>query len=700
MAVPVIMEIVKPCYRAIVVNILIVLAVFFAFMPALANDFTNWDDSELITNNPRIRDLNPASILRIFTNPQSGPYVPLTILSFSVENRLFGLNPVFFHLANVLLHIINVLLLFALMRLLLRDFWAAVVIALFFGLHPMRVESVAWVTERKDVLCGLFFFAAWAVFIRFRERRFAAYAVNALYLLAILAKPIALTLPGVLLLTEYLLEGRLRRASLRLALIMVALALPFVAINFHTQIRQTDTPAFDLLRNLILGTRNLVVYAAKTVVPLGLSPFYPYPAGFEDSMPVAFYFAPLILAAGLALIFALPMHHRRALIFGTFFYLVTALPVSQMIPIAGHAMAADRYTYIPSIGIAFLIVHAGRRLWNGFIGRARAVKIGIAATVVIVLAIFSMQSRGLCRVWKDSLTLWNYVLRRYPESSLALNNRGRVYSLLGQYARAIQDYESAMEVDPEYELLYYNRAMAYEKLADYERALADFDRALSIKMDMAIAYAGRGATYNRLGRYEAAIAELDHALSLDASLDIAYLDRGFAYARLGFHELALSDYERALVFDSYCPETYVNRGDIWFVRGDFGRAIADYSQALEINPYFYTAYYNRAMAYRMIGDNRLALIDYDNAIRLKPDFAEALNNRGNLYMIVARYEKAIADYDRALRIRPDYADAYFNRALARHMIGEDQKARDDLIRAEQLGFPVTPETKARLMPRP
>ncbi|OGC43363.1 hypothetical protein A2Y85_01820 [candidate division WOR-3 bacterium RBG_13_43_14] len=698
---PGIIDIVEPCYRMVVIILLIALAIFLTFMPALANDFTNWDDPELITSNPRIGSVTPASILRIFARPQCGPYVPLTILSFAIENQLFGLNPLFFHLTNILFHITNVLLVFALMRFLLRNFWAAAVIALFFGLHPMRVESVAWVTERKDVLCGFFFFAAWFVFVRFRlyNRRLIHYVIPALYLLAIIAKPMALTLPAVLLLTEYFLDGRVRRTTIRLVLVMFVFALPFIAINFHTQIRQTDTPAFDLLRNMLLGSRNLITYAGKTIVPSGLSPFYPHPADFERSIPITCYFAPLVLAA--AVVCMMWWRRRtRVPVFGGLFFLVTALPVSHLIPIAGPAMAADRYTYIPSIGIAFLIAFAGMWLWKKFTGRARVMKFGFGVITVAVLIVMAIYSHAFCRVWKNSLTLWNYVLQRYPDSSLALNNRGRAYCLLGQHARAIHDYERAVQLDPEYELPYYNRAVAYDKLQNYERALADFDRALAIKPDMAIAYAGRGATYNRLGRYQAAIAEFNHALSLDALLDVAYLDRGYAYFQMGFYERALADYESALAIDPNYPETYINRGDVWFVRGEFDRAITAYSQALKINPYFYTAYYNRAMAYRMIGENSFALTDYDQAIQLKPDFAEALNNRGNIYMSAAMYEKAIVDYSRALQVRPAYADAYYNRAMARHMIGEDRPAWDDIIRAEQLGFPVTPETKARLTPGP
>lgn len=673
-----------------------VLVIFLTFTPCLANDFTNWDDQEMVTGNPHITDLSPNGIFRIFIHPHSGPYVPLTILSYAVEYHFFRMNPFVFHLSNVLLHAANVILVLILIYALTGNLTAAVTVALLFGVHPQRVESVAWVTERKDVLSGLFFLAGLLAFLRFRSSRLGPgwWLIPLIYVLAILAKPMAFSLPLVLLLVDYFLGGRVNRRTWLLVLIMVILSLPVSAMNIRTQIMGTDTPAFHPLRNFLLGSRNLVWYAAKVLLPIGLSPFYPYPPNFARALPWSFYLAPLLLAAA-ALLIIWSRRRTRVLVFGSLCYFFTILPVSQFFPIAGPAMAADRYTYLPSIGILFGI--GAIITWLEKYPRPRSYRYAITLLVVIIIFVLAAQSRRLCRVWQNSLTLWNEVLRRLPDNALALNNRGRAYSRLGHYTLAIRDYDRAIMVDPRYELPYYNRAVAYDKLHDHERALVDFERALTIKPDLAIAYESRAVTYNRLGRYQEAIADLNRAIHLDPAMDVAYLDRGSVYFKLGLYDRALADYNRALEFDPNYPETYLNRGDVHFALSDYARAIADYTRALTLNPYYYTAYYNRALAYKAIGEFESALADYHQALAIKPDFAEALNNRGNLYLQTGDYQNAQRDYDRAITIRPEYAEAFYNRALSWHLMGNDQRALEDLTHAESLGFLIDSTFKKTLL---
>lgn len=647
----------------------IVLVIFLTFAPCLANDFTNWDDQEMVTGNPHITDLSPAGIMRIFLQPHSGPYVPLTILSYAVEFKFFHLNPFFFHLTNILLHAANTLLVFLLMRSLIKNIWAAALIALLFGVHPLRVESVAWVTERKDVLSGFFYLATLLLFIKFRlqSHRIGWFMISGCYLLSGMAKPMAFSLPFVLLLIDYFFDGRIHRRTFWLVLMLLIISLPLIAINIRTQIQQTDTPPFHLLRNFLLGSRNLIWYAMKILAPIRLSPFYPYPANFAQTIPISFYFAPVILAIAAVLCY-LTRQRTRVLIFGGLFFFFTALPISQYLPISGPAMTADRYTYLPSLGILFCVGAALLGLEKQM--RRQYLQYALPAIAALIIFLLAVQSRRLCRIWQNSLTLWNEVLRHYPDHSLGLNNRGRAYSRLGHYLLAIRDYDRAIKVDPRYELPYYNRAVAYDKLQKYDQALADFEQALKLKPNLAIAYESRGATFNHLGRYQQAIADLNRAIQLEPSMDVAYLDRGFAYFKLGCYDQALADYNQALKYDPNYPETYLNRGDVRFLLGDYPRAIADYTRALTLNPYYYTAYYNRAVAYKAIGEFESALADYNQALRIKPDFPEALNNRGNLYLETGEYTRALADYDQALKLRPDYAEARYNRATVWQLMGK------------------------------
>jgi tetratricopeptide (TPR) repeat protein len=687
----------NPKKKLILFMVLVGLAALIALLPCLWNGFTNWDDQELVTGNPQLGSLSPGNILKIFTRPHAGPYIPLTILSFTVEYQFFRLNPFPYHLTNLLLHVANVMLVFLLMYGLFGNLYAAAAAALIFGLHPLRVESVAWITERKDVLCGFFYLGAILAYFKYlKSRKHASYlAVLILYLLAVLAKPMAITLPAALLLLDYVREGLVKRREFIEKIPFLIVVVPVIIINYFTQILKTDTQSFNLLHSILISSRNIVFYLFKTIFPVKLSALYPYPNQGLNPIPAFFYICPfLMLIAGFFLVWS--ARRTRHLIFGALFFLVTILPVSQIIPVAGPAIAADRYTYLPSLGISYLLGLAGLWLWRRYLGKNRLGQTLCAVFIGSVLLIMASASALRCRDWKDSLTLWNDVLHKYPNNSAALNNRGRAYILLNQTDRAIEDFDRAIAADPRYDLPYYNRGVAFDKLKEYDRAIADFDRTLALNPDLAVAYEGRGAAYSHKDDQLRALEDFDRALRLDPSLDVAYIDRGLAYFKLGQYDRALQEYDRALEHDPFFAETYLHRGDVRIRRGELDQAVADYTKALALQPNYPDAYYNRAVAYKNLGEPDKALVDYGEAIALKPDFAEAYNNRGNLLLSREEYELALADYDRALRFKPDYAEAYYNRAAALYTVEEYTRAWKDLNRAEKLGFPVDPEFKELL----
>jgi tetratricopeptide (TPR) repeat protein len=664
---------------------------FLVFLPCLGNGFTNWDDQELVTGNPNIAALSLKNILTIFTQPYVGTYIPLTILTFAVEYRFFRLNPFFYHLTNVLLHAANVALALALVYLLSGNLSMAAAVALLFGLHPLRAESVAWVTERKDVLYGFFYLGALLSYLRYRRLKVKPFYIAALilFVLAVLAKPMAITLPLILILLDYYLEGKVDRPVLLRIVPFLVLALPLGIVNIFAQ-QSMENPPFNLFLNFLIGCYNFVFYTAKTFVPTSLSCLYPYPNHDLRTIPVILYLSPFLLAA-LGLILVWSSRRSRHLIFGTLFFVIGLLPVCQFIPLIGAAIAADRYTYLPSLGIFYLLGRGGLWLWRYVFKGSRQWRIPAGAAVGSVLLILAVLTGLRCRVWKDSITLWNDVLSKYPDNSLALNNRGRAYSTLKLYKNAIKDYDRAIAVDPQYELPYYNRAVAYDNLQEYDRALVDYGRALSIKPALAVAHESRGVTYNHRGEYEKAIADFDQALKIDPRMAVAYNDRGIAYFNLKQFELALADYRRTLKLEPSFFEAYVNQGDVHFFRGEYEKAVADYSRGLAIQPAYPSAYYNRGVAYKALGEYDKALADYNRTLEIKPDFAEAYNNRGNLYLDLGEYEKAIADYDRALRFRPDYGDALYNRAVAYYTLNDFHKAWDDLRKIKELGFESDPK---------
>ena len=305
-----------------------------------------------------------------------------------------------------------------------------------------------------------------------------------------------------------------------------------------------------------------------------------------------------------------------------------------------------------------------------------------------------------------------------PELATAYLNRGNAYDNLGEYEKAIADYDRplswtpiwrwpttigawpiatwastrkpsptcdrAIELDPELVLAYNNRGYAYAALGEYEKAIADCDQAIELDPEMAMAYSNRGGTYLNLGEYEKAIADCDQAIELDPEMAMAYNNRGEAYLNLGEYEKAIADYDRAVELDPEMAMAYNNRGYAYAALGEYEKAIADCDQAIELDPELAMAYSNRGGTYLNLGEYEKAIADCDQAIELDPEMAMAYNNRGGAYAALGEYEKAIADYDRAIELDPEYALAYNNRGHAYAALGEYEKAIADLDRAIEL----------------
>ncbi|MDQ7825820.1 MAG: tetratricopeptide repeat protein [Candidatus Eremiobacteraeota bacterium] len=716
-------------HRGIVLALLLLVLVnFIAFSPSLGNGFINWDDEFLVTENPLIRDLSLKNITALFTPMAGQHYIPMILLSFSVEHHFFGLNPFYYHLTNVILHLINIVLVFFLIWLLDGRVLTAFLAAMLFGIHPLRVESVAWVSERKDLLYGLFFLASliWYV-LWLKEQKGIWYALSLVFFLfSLLSKTMSVTLPFLLLLLDYLFQRKIGRKTLVEKIPYLVLAGALAALLVHSLYSGSavkEKMVFNAAHNMLLAGYLLLFYLGKIMLPLGLSPVYPYHESIEQILPphCGLYFAISLSATVLILIAA---GRSRRLVFGWLFFLITIFPVLQLVPTLGRELTADRNTYIPSIGIIYLACEGLTWLYATAAPRGRALRAALTIAVLAVICLFGSMTWHMCAVWKNGLTLWSEVVRCYPRSFIghhfrgtwhvnqgnldeALKDfdnavavapanpepflaRGKVYVMKGDSARALADFNEAITLRPDFAEAYFERGNLLSRQGEGEKALEDFSRIIAIAPRRPEGYCIRGDCLRSLARHDEALVDYGKALELDPSFPAALKSRGNLFYGRGEYDRALSDYEKAIALGKDEAEVHFNCGNICLAGGRPEKALSHYSAVIKLEPESAIAFTRRGDAWRAAGDAEAALTDYARALALDPRRAEAYNGRGTVHGARKNYRPAIDDFSKALELNPRLADAFRNRAITYFQVGDFTRAHEDIAAFIKLGGKADP----------
>jgi protein O-mannosyl-transferase len=431
--------------NTIIALFIVVAATLISFYPSLHGGFVNFDDDRYVYRNPMIRDLSWQGTATIFTSTDYAViYCPLVFLSYAIEYHFFDLHPYAYHMTNLVLHLCNCVLVFWFVLLLSRSISTALIVALLFGVHPLRVESVAWITERKDVLYASFFLAALVCYCYYLAHRSTMryLGVVLFFLLSLLSKPAALVLPVVLLLCDYLRGAKIDRKNLLAKLPLFSIAAAFLILGFFTaKDYARKGPAFTMFDQLFIPPYALLFYLYKSIMPVRLSCLYPFPVTHGDFLPAVFLLSPLtlILLGGLV---AFSTRSTRKLAFGSLFFLITVLPALQFFP-TGTAIVADRFIYIPSIGLSFLLAELIAWLY----GRKRKFVAHLAAaSFAVLITALSALTRSRCAVWNSNIALWDDAVRKYPDGyiPLAYFNRGIVYTDMGLHEKAVSDFNRVL----------------------------------------------------------------------------------------------------------------------------------------------------------------------------------------------------------------------------------------------------------------
>ncbi|MFH1824057.1 MAG: tetratricopeptide repeat protein [Candidatus Firestonebacteria bacterium] len=632
-------------------SLILITIVVIVFLPCLNNGFTNLDDDGYVIKNPDIRELSINNIKKIFSSFYLGNYHPLTLLSYSTEYYLFKLNPTVYHLTNLVFHLFNVLLVFWLIFLICDNVFVSFIVSLLFGIHPLHVESVAWIAERKDVLYSFFFFIGLICYVFYLKKNNIKYYFLSLFvfILSLLSKGMAITFPLLILLLDYFFSRKFSKKILLEKIPFFLISIIFSLIGIFAQYSDKLVRAeyeHTLLNSLIVSSYGLGFYLFKFIFPIKLSCFYQYPS-LSGMLPFIFIF--LIIA----ILIIILSRKSKKVVFGSLFFIISILPVLQILPL-GAAVPADRYTYIPFIGLFYIL---GESFYYVYLKKRGIVKI----LLLVIFIILSFLTYQRCKVWKDSLTLWKDVLVKYPNSAKAFNSLGIAYNEVKKYDNAILCFNNAVKIKSDYLEVYNNRGIAYFNKRDYNKAISDYETAKKITPDIAEVYKNLGDVYGEIGEFEKAILEYGQGISLKPNNAEFYNDIGIVYSRKGDYENAIFNFDKSISLNPNLSSAYNNKGITNSKIGEYDKAISDYTRAIILEPDRAEFYNNRGIVYGHKKEYNKALEDYSVAIKLRPDSAEYYNNRGVLYTNMEEYEKAILDYNKAIKLNPNYLNAYKNK---------------------------------------
>ncbi len=503
---------------------------------ALANGFIAFDDPDVVVHNPYIRELSGANALRWFTRPVQYMYMPLALFSYAIDYRIGALDPFVYHLHNLLLHLACVALAFWVFLLLDRKPRIALLVALLFAVHPVHVDSVASIAARTNLLATLFSLAALAAYgisLDRGRRRYLAAAWVA-FVLAALAKSSAVVLPVTLLLWDWYRGRRWERRVVleKLPFFGAALVFGVLAIALRTDDVLPPVRYEPWDRALVL-LYALAQYAVRLVVPYPLSFNYAHPEKAGAWLPLPLYLAPLVLAAIVWGLRRLPIP-RAVWSFGLAFFALNVALSQSVLLIDGFT--ANRYAYLPYLGLSFVLAHLVERAWSAGAegGRGRvAARAATATAVAVAVAAFSLLASARTAVWRDSLALFDDVIRKGQGSAWVYGARGLVKLHAGDLAGAREDLDRALALDPDYTPGLCYRGEVHYLLREYPAALADLDRAIALAPRTSGAYRDRGKVKLALQDEAGALADFDRAVALDPHSDAAALRAGLPRARGG-----------------------------------------------------------------------------------------------------------------------------------------------------------------------
>ena len=682
-----------------IVSVFLAVIVWIAFVQALRHEFVGYDDQRYVVQNQWVANgLTPGGIKWAFTHAHASNWHPLTTISHMLDCQLYGLQPWGHHLTNVLLHAAAAILLFLALRELTarsyavagiddagRDqrsrlqregsFWTSAFVAAVFAVHPLRVESVAWVSERKDVLSGVFFMLTLWSYARYARGNGAAsfwyVTVVVLFALGLMCKPTVVTLPFVLLLLDYWPLGRNQPSSslgtrttwMRLVVEKLPLFVLSAASCAATLLAQQEAldaslkpPLMERVDNALVS---YVIYVGQMIWPARLAVLYPYP---EGDLKVPQVILALLLLLSLSAAVFLWRKKYPFLLTGWLWYLGMLVPMIGIVQV-GSQVRADRYTYLPQIGLYILVAWGAMELFHQW----RRNRVILAAAALLIITALITRSYFQTSYWRDTETLWRHATATTSNNYIATNNLAQVLFQSGRFDEAIAECQKALKIKPDLAAAHNNLGVALIRSKQgggtalrqksIDEAIGHYRAALQIKPDFMQARSNLGNALLQKGQIDEAIAQFRKALEVDAQYAEAEFSLGKAFWQKREANEAIAHYQKAVEISPDYAEARYSLGNAFVAEGKYSEAIANYKAAVRTRADYFEAHYNLGCVLATVGNTSEALNELNKAVRINGDSAKVHCTLGSLLAHMGQREEAVAHLTEALRIEPDYNDA-------------------------------------------
>ena len=601
--------------------ILLAALVWLGFGQTLRHQFVNYDDGMYVYQNPEVlRGLTLKGIVWSFTFASIGHWHPVTWWSHMLDCQLFGLRAGGHHLINVLLHAGAAILLFLALGEMTGSIWRSGFVAALFAIHPLRVESVAWIAERKDVLSGVFFMLtlfAYGRYVRGPRPVFDYLLVVIFFALGLMSKGMLVTLPFVLLLLDYWPLDRLGIQKPEVRRHIFLEKIPLLALSVLSILATSLSPekVAPALRESLPGRLenavvSYVIYLKQMFYPSGLSiPYFNPPNGFSF-LGIGFS-AALLIAVSMGVVAV--WKTRPYLAVGWFWYLGMMLPVIGIVQISYYARA-DRYTYLPQIGLYILVTWGVADLVNRFQKRREI----LAVAAVVVIALLLMRTRAQASYWHDSETLWHHALSVDENNFIAHTNLGLALDEKGRSDAAISEYEKALQIQPAYAEAHNDLGNALSGVGRLKEAIAHYQTALKLAPNLPQVHNNLGTALAQNGQLVEAVAQFQQAIEINPDMAGAHVNMGYAFLQMGEPDQAVPQLLKALEIKPDLVEAHKHLADLFLKKGQLGEAIVHYRKVLERRPDDAEAHLKLANALNRSGQRGEAIMHYRDAARLKP----------------------------------------------------------------------------------
>ncbi len=614
--------------------IAIAVITFLCYNYTLKNEFSNWDDQLYVQDNPYVKDLTwPNMKMILLHNITNNYYHPITMLTIAMNYHFAKMSPEFYYFTNVFMHVLNTGLVFLLLFMILEameqkgypyikgKYWLAAIGGLLYGIHPMHVESVSWLAERKDVMYGFFYFLGLMAYIKYTKEEDLKWLLYTAVLFgcSLLSKPLAVVFPLSLFAFDILLKrNNVKRILIEKApLLLISLAAGIWAVQAQKAAGSlSGVSAMNLWQRTMFAGYGFSMYIVKAFLPFNLCNYYPYPEDFNNALPGYFYILPLVAIA----LVAVPVYisyragenYFRVTLFGLGFFVINLMFVLQFIS-SGPAIMADRYTYIAYFGLFMLVIYYG----NLLVTKSPSFKIPLQVLSVGFLVMLSVLCYGRTKVWHNSKILWEDAIRQYPHRiSDAYNNLGSYYQKNNNLDSALVDFTEAIRLRPDFPQPHINRSDIYRVKGQYNLAITDCDSAINEDKSYVEAYMNRGIAECFVGKFDNALKDFSFVISHQPNNSTVYCNRGNLYDMRGKTDSAFDDYNKAISLDDSYADAYFSRGRTYLKMGKDKEAISDLNKAIDLKTTSNGVYLFRSQAYKDLGDYNAALKDAITADQL------------------------------------------------------------------------------------